>query len=425
MSEDENLSFSTRAIHSDDNNAKNVFSDISPPLHVSSTYKYPVSYNYDIGVRKGVFSDPDELRKHIIGLNINSEVDTADPHVYSRYSTDTRDRLETVLGSLEGGHATTYSSGLAAIAAAFAFYQPTRLILPHAGYFGTHGVASIFRRSRPHVQILVLEDFLETYTDFGAGDLVWLEMPQNPNGEIYDISAFRERCKNGAVLVVDATFSPPPLMYTLELGAHCVMHSSTKFLGGHSDLLGGVLAVKDLETAQKLRQDRSFLGSVMGNMEAWLLLRSLRSLEVRVTRQSESATTIAAWLASPPQTPEDVKPLSIVAKVYHATLQQPELLARLNSRGSGVLSVEFISTEHAFLVCNRLRLFQNATSLGGVESLIDWRRAFDDKVSGGVCRISIGLENVEDLKADLRRAFLEVKDALKSESEKKINVQSI
>ncbi|KAJ3102227.1 hypothetical protein HK100_004403 [Physocladia obscura] len=392
MSVHEKFGFSTRAIHSDDNNAKNVLSDIAPPLHVSSTYKYPVSFNYDIGVRKGVFSDPDELRKHIIGLDINSEVDTADSHVYSRYSTDTRDRLETVLGSLEGGHATTYSSGLAAIAAAFEFYQPTRLILPHAGYFGTHSVASIFRRSRPRIQILILEDFLETNTDFGASDLVWLEMPQNPNGEIYDIRAFRERCKNGAVLVVDATFSPPPLLYSLELGANCVMHSSTKFLGGHSDLLGGVLVVKDFETAQKLRQDRNFLGSVMGNMEAWLLLRSLstfiRSLEVRATRQSESATTIATWLASPPQTSEDVKP-----------------------------------TEHAFLVCNRLRLFKNATSLGGVESLIDWRRAFDDKISGGVCRVSIGLENVEDLKADLRKAFSEVKDALESDSEKKTDVE--
>ncbi|KAI8608106.1 Cys/Met metabolism PLP-dependent enzyme-domain-containing protein, partial [Chytriomyces sp. MP71] len=384
MNADPYLDFSTLAIHAD-MGVESGSVDIAAPLHVSTTFEYPTDYNLRIALSKGVVTESDALGAHLLSPGLPGKPQQDQPLVYSRMATTTRDRVESVLGALDHGHAVTYASGLAAIHAAFVFFNPSRIFMARAGYHGSHGVLDLFKRGRQEVEVIFLSEadsMPPKDAVFKRGDLVWLEMPQNPNGEIFDIPAFKARCETGAIVAVDLTFAPPPLMYGLDLGADCVMHASTKFLGGHSDLLGGVLVVKDEEIAKGLRSDRTFLGSVMGNMEAWLLLRSLRTLDVRVLRQSESATALAAWLANPPEA--DAKALSVVAKVHHASLQQPDLLVRLNNaRPSGVLAIEFTSAQHAILMCNRLKLFKNATSLGGVESLIDWRRAFDDKIAGG------------------------------------------
>lgn len=302
---------------------------------------------------------------------------------------------------------------------------------------------------------------------FASGDLVWLESPQNPRGEIYDIASFKNRCPAGAHVVVDSTFSPPPLQFCLANGADMVMHSSTKFLGGHSDLLGGVLVVKQQEMAKKLKGERLLLGSVMGSMEAWLLLRSLRTLEVRVMRQSATATALAAWLNSEtacavnPSTPTVLfspPPPGIISRVWHASLplpshrgedqsattslsptsprreiasligpatasslDPPALLLKQGSLPSGVLSIEFTSPNFARLACMNLKLFVNATSIGGVESLIEWRAAVDPKIDSRVCRVSVGLEAVEDLVEDLSSVFLLLSSTMKEKQGRKNN----
>ncbi|KAI9203267.1 Cys/Met metabolism PLP-dependent enzyme-domain-containing protein [Polychytrium aggregatum] len=395
------LHLSTRALHADRSHSG---VDVTCPLHVSTTYEYGQLLNDQRAVQQGYL---DSLPEPSPGAQAQT---TASPHIYSRQSIESRERLEVVLGAIEGpeAHAVTYASGLAAIYAAFLFYQPRRVFISKEGYHGTHSSLQLYARGRDHVQIIHLED---APSEFQPGDMIWLESPQNPRGEIYDVEYYVKARPKGAIVAVDATFSPPPLVFNLKHGVDVVMHSTTKFLGGHSDLLGGSLVVPSLETAQKLRADRTALGSVMGNMEAWLLLRSLRSLNVRVLQQSRSATAIAQWLNSrldgTNNNPED-DCLSIVEKVWHGSIPgHPghEVAKRLGMGHSGVFSVELTNASFARVLPRHLRLFVNATSLGGVESLIEWRAVQDPQISPKLCRVSVGLEDVEDLKHDLRQAF--------------------
>ncbi|KAJ3185310.1 hypothetical protein HDU85_001360 [Gaertneriomyces sp. JEL0708] len=396
------LSLATLSIHADTATTP----DIAPPMHMTSTYRYPSYYNDRAAVEKGwipppeIPSYPSELRE---GLTDGS------PHIYSRISATTNVRVEAVLGALEGGHAVTYASGLAAVFAAFQYYQPNRVVLSKSGYFGSHGAIQVYLRGRSNVEVAYLDDYEHLDTvQLKEGDLIWLESPQNPRGEVVDVKALALRKPQNCTLAIDATFAPPPIQRCLALGADMVMHSSTKFLGGHSDLLGGVLAVKDPLIAEKLREDRMFLGSVMGSMEQWLLLRSLRSLTVRVTQQARTATALASWLNA-----RDEEATSIVERVWHGSIEGTpghEVAKRLgNGLYSGVMSIEFSSPHYARLLPRSLHIIANATSLGGCESLLEWRAAIDDKVSPKLVRFSVGLEDLEDLKNDLRHAFLKIK----------------
>ncbi|KAJ3259944.1 hypothetical protein HK103_001454 [Boothiomyces macroporosus] len=244
------LSLATLSIHAD----KSSSADISAPLHVSTTFKYPEGTNEIAAQKRGW---------------ITTDLQPTEHHVYSRMSTDTRDRLETVLGALENGYAVTYSSGLASIFALFEYFQPKTILMNKEGYHGSHHSIQLYAKNRD-VKILYLED-----GDY-LGTLKKGDLPQNPRGEVSDLSYYSSKKPDGVILAVDATFAPPPIQYTLEHGADIVMHSSTKSLGGHSDLLGGVLITRDSKVRDELVVQRHFLGSVMGNMEAWLLLRSLR-----------------------------------------------------------------------------------------------------------------------------------------------------
>lgn len=209
--------------------------------------------------------------------------------VYSRNDQPTRQRLEAVLGSLEGGHAIVYGSGLAAVSALLHHLHPKRVAIG-GGYHGTHAV--IAHWSSLGVASVPLD------AELGRGDMLWVETPKNPMCEVTDIAEAARRAHTaGAWLAVDSTFATPVLQQPLALGADFVMHSSTKFLGGHSDALGGVLAVTDADRAGQLRSERAVQGSVLGVLETWLTLRSLRTLALRVERQSESATQLAGWLA--------------------------------------------------------------------------------------------------------------------------------
>jgi cystathionine gamma-synthase len=344
---------STLAVHADDGIEPDP--DVAPPLHVATTFT----------------------------------ADNAQGMVYSRNDHPTRRRLEAVLGALEGGHAVVYSSGLAAVQALLMHLRPRRVAIAPGGYHGTHLVLDQWKPLG--VETVPLE------ADLGAGDLIWLETPKNPTCDVADIAAHAARARAaGASLAVDSTFATPILQQPLALGAQFVMHSSTKFLSGHSDALGGVLAVADGERATRLRNERSIQGAVLGTLETWLTLRSLRTLDLRVKRQSATATEVAAWLTGK------------VAKVWHPSLPDHpgHRISREQMRGpGGVLAIELATEAQARALPARLRLFRDATSLGGVESLIEWRRRHDAHAPPALLRLSVGLEDPGDLIVDLQEGL--------------------
>ena len=342
----------TLALHADD--GLEPLPDVAPPIRLATTF--------DAGNAEGL--------------------------VYSRAEQPTRRRLERVLGALEGGHAVTYASGLAAAFAALQHVRPKRVLIS-AGYHGIHAVMERFRPDGLAVAGIGEEP--------REGDLLWIETPKNPTCELEDIAEHARRAHAaGARLAVDSTFATPILQLPLALGADLVLHASTKFLAGHSDVMGGVLAVPDETQAQALRAERTISGAVPGALEVWLTLRSLRTLSLRVLRQSESATRIAAWLESR------------VPKVWHPSLRSHpgHALAQRQMRApGGVLSMELDDPAAAQALPSRLRFFRDATSLGGVESLIEWRRKHDPSAPPVLLRISVGLEAPDDLIADLAQGL--------------------
>ncbi len=329
--------------------------DVAPPIHVTSTF----------------------------------EADNAEGLVYARNDQPTRRRLEAVLGALDGGAAVVYASGQAAATAALLHFLPRRVAMARGGYHGTH--AAVDALARLGVEKVGLD------APLSQGDLVWLETPRNPTCELFDVAAHAARARAaGARLVVDGTFATPILQRPLALGADLVMHSTTKLLSGHSDALGGVLVARDAPLAQALRQERAVSGAVPGALETWLTLRGVRTLALRVRAQSEAATRLAGWLA--PR----------VARVWHPS--RPDhpghaLMGR-QMRGPGpVLSFELADEATARALPARLRLFRDATSLGGVESLIEWRRRHDPEAPATLLRVSVGLEDPADLIADLEQGL--------------------
>ncbi|KAJ6156423.1 hypothetical protein N7497_005308 [Penicillium chrysogenum] len=354
---------STKALHADD--VLNLVTDVAPPIHLSTTFRYP--------------NDPDQL------------VPSEDPvdefngknYVYSREFAPNATRFESVLSSLLGGHAVSYSTGLAALHAALTLLNPRRISVGE-GYHGSHEVISVVSQT-----------------------------PVNPLGTAFSIEEHAHKAHSrGAFLIVDSTFAPPGLQDPFLWGADIVMHSGSKYFGGHSDMLCGVLATKRADWTKQLFEDRIALGSVMGNMESWLGIRSLRTLEVRVQRASQNSAKLISWLhaamqaSSPAVGSEEMIVQSVLKKIYHASLQDEPWLQKQMPNGFGpVFSIVLDNEEFAKVLPTKLHFFQHATSLGGVESLIEWRALSDPRVDRKLLRVSVGLENWEDLKNDLLQAF--------------------
>jgi cystathionine beta-lyase len=304
------------------------------------------------------------------------------------------------------------------------FLNPKRISIGEA-YHGCHGVIEIHQKLTGLKKL----DLNCDPEELQAGDVVHVETPLNPYGTASSIKAFAEKAHScGAYLTVDATFGPPPLQDPFLWGADIVMHSGTKYIGGHSDMLCGILAVSPTRAKdgwfKKLAAERLYLGNVMGSMEGWLGIRSIRTLEVRVERQSYNAGKIVAWLdaALHPEKASSVSDTttlssensriirSVLAKVEHASLQEDDikdgwLLKQMPSGFGPVFSMTMKEQELARRLPSKLDLFHHATSLGGVESLIEWRSMTDAKVDTTVLRVSVGLEGWEDLKDDLLRGF--------------------
>lgn len=367
LSKSDESDASTRAIHADAGMGAAAFAgSVSPPISMTTTYS----------------SDAH-----------------ADGFVYARDDQPVRARCERVLGLLDGGDSVLYGSGLAAVFACLYRLMPRRVAI-RGGYHGTHNVLNLFK-SRHGVETTDIDG------QVGPGDVVWLESPRNPMCEIYDIKAHAERAAEvGAVVVVDGTLAPPPLQRPLDLGAFAVVHSATKYLSGHSDCMVGAITTSDVDFSAGLREDRSSLGSVPGGLETWLLLRSLRTLHVRVKRQSDSATRVAGALAGALADGTAAQRFPSLTKVYHPSLSPPAFAeAQMPEGYGGVLSIELDSEERARALPSRLAYFQDATSLGGVESLVEWRHKYDSEVPPGLLRLSIGLEEPKDLLQDIESAL--------------------
>ncbi|KAI0036040.1 cystathionine gamma-synthase [Vararia minispora EC-137] len=333
-------------------------------------------------------------------------------HGYSRLSQPTSTRVESVLSKIHDGYALTYGSGLAAAQAVLEFYKPKKIAIT-GGYYGVHLVIENYKRDRG-VEVVDID-----IEDYAGVDLCWIETPLNPTGEARNLQYYADRVHAvGGQLVVDATFAPPPLQYPFKWGVDMIMHSGSKYLGGHSDLLNGTLVVKTetdaLLTYFQLWKKRYVLGSPMGSFEAWLLLRSLRTLHLRVPRQSASATHLAQWLDHIARTPAgetyDGVPGGIIEKTFHSSLQGQDGNAwspaqQMEGGGSPTFAILMARPEWAEFLPRKLELFTNATSLGGVESLIEQRAKSSPGEDPRIVRISVGVEEVEDLKDDMRRVL--------------------
>lgn len=314
--------------------------------------------------------------------------------------------LETALGVLDGGRAVTFASGLAAATGLADLVPPGgTVVLPTVAYYGVRTIFErLASRGRLEVRSVPADDTAAVVAAAAGADMVWVESIANPLMVVADVPTIaagaRER---GAITVVDATFATPLRQRPLDLGADIVLHSATKLIGGHSDLLMGAVVCRNEAHANFLTAYRHDHGAVPGALEAFLALRGLRTLAVRLDRAEASAGELARRLASHRH----------VAGVNYPGLPddpQHERASRVLPGGCGpMLSFEVAGTaEQTEAFLSRLRLFTHATSLGGVESLIERRARYagDATIVGPtLCRVSVGIENVEDLWADLDRAL--------------------
>lgn len=308
---------------------------------------------------------------------------------YGRHSNPTWTALETAIGDLEGGQCLTFASGMAAVTTVLDLVGlGSKIVLPRHAYNGTVlAVADLEARGRVVSQLVDVTDTDAVIAACEGAALVWLESPTNPALEVADIAAITAAAHEaGAYVVVDNTFATPLLQQPLKDEVDLVVHSATKYLAGHSDVLMGAVVTRDAELLAVLKGRRELIGAVPGAFEAWLTLRGLRTLALRVERAQANAKELARRLSQHPAIDEVRYPGfgAIVAIVLRGGELPGDLLTRDTS------------------------LWVHATSLGGVESTFERRRRWKAEpatIPDGLVRLSVGIEDVEDLWADLAGAL--------------------
>ena len=377
MTDKTHLRFSTRAIH-----VPGVRRDgaIAPPIHLSTTFEH--------GPANEAISQ----------------------HEYVRSGNPNVDELEERLRSLEHGVAAlAFSSGMAASNALLgSLPRGSEILLHEDTYYDTRTIAKEFLEPLGiHHRVLDLRN--SNAVDAALSDttsMIWLESPSNPRLDIIDIAALAAKAHAaGAKLTVDSTFATPAVQQPLELGADYVMHSMTKFMGGHSDIMGGALVFRDdAGLAERLKYRRTLSGAVLSPFNAWLISRGLQTLDCRLERHSANALSVAKLLDAHPAVERTNYPFLESAPDY-------DLAKRQMRWGGGMLSFEMRGGRDAAIrVASRVKLFVNATSLGGVESLIEHRASIEGPYSASpdnLLRVSVGLEHPDDLLADLEAALRE------------------
>jgi cystathionine gamma-synthase len=315
--------------------------------------------------------------------------------------------LEEIVGGLEGGSSVAFASGMAGIAAIFDQIPAGSVVaLPDDCYQGVAGLAEVGqRRGRWTVHRVAVADTAGWVEMCGVADLIWLESPSNPLLTVADLDAIcAAPRKRGAILGVDNTFATPLNQRPLALGADVAVQSVTKFIGGHSDLLGGVVTVRDPNLLAALRQSRELAGATPGTLEAFLAVRGARTLALRLERAQQNAMTLAERLARHPSVTLTRYP----GLASHSTHEA----ARRQLKGFGtIISFDVRGDAPAADgVCAGLQLIEHATSLGAVESTIERRASVpgQEHLPPSLLRLSVGIEAVEDLWTDLDRALRNV-----------------
>ena len=334
---------------------------------------------------------------------------------YSRAGNPTRTALETCLASLEGAdHGLAYSSGLGATTTLMHLVSPgERVVSVNDVYGGVYRMfTQVYEPKGYDFSFLSVEEISRGLADHldERTRIVWLETPTNPLLNVVDIRTAAEAAHVvGALVVVDNTFATPYLQRPLELGADVVLHSTTKYLGGHSDVIGGFAATNDPTVAERLRFLQKSLGAVPGPFDCWLVLRGLKTLAVRMERHCENARRIAALLDGHPA----------VERVFYPGLENHpghEIAARQMSDFGGMISFLAGSEEEALALITRTKVWKLAESLGGVESLIEHPARMTHAstaeapfaVPKNLIRLSVGIESADDLAADLEAAIAPV-----------------
>lgn len=351
---------------------------VAPPIHLSTTFEHPP----DVGDLEG--------------------------YLYGRYGNPTQDRLEAALAALEGGAlARAFASGMAAATALLQNLPPGgHVLMADDCYFAVRKLAQTwFPRWGLAVDLVDMTEAAAVRAALRPQTCcLWVETPSNPLLKLSAIAPLARIARDqGAQLVVDATFATPLLLAPLALGADVVMHSTTKYLAGHSDVSGGALVFARADAfAEAVSETRKLQGAIANPFASWLVLRGLRTLAPRLDWHQRNASALARFLAGHPR----------VAAVHYPGLASHPQHALLGSelRGpGGMLSFEVAGTRaDALAVAGRLRLFVNATSLGGYESLVEHRQSSEGPGSptpANLLRLSVGLEHPEDLVADLAQAL--------------------
>ncbi len=336
--------------------------------------------------------------------------------VYSRTGNPTRAALERILARIEGGAgALAFGSGLAAISALIMSYPKGSRIV--AGDDLYHGATRLLEHARTHgvrVDFVDTTELANVRRAFASGprvDLLYLESPTNPLLKVTDLRAAAAVArKEGATVAVDNTFASPVLQRPIELGADIVVHSMTKYIGGHSDVLGGALVVRSKSLLERLSWFQNSAGGVPSPFDCYLLIRGVRTLGVRVRQHGANAQRVAEFLSAHPR----------VARTFYPGLpgHPGHDVARRQMDGfGGMVSAEVVGGQpSAIRVARRLKLFTLAESLGGVESLVNHPALMTHRampkaeqkakgISGGLLRLSVGIEDGDDLIDDLRQAL--------------------
>ena len=371
------MHFETKAIHAGMSIDASTGA-LAPPIHLSTTFE-----------RTG-------------------EGDPSHGYSYVRDGNPTQDRLEEALAALDGGEAAlVFASGMAAGASLLqSLPRGSHVILPDDCYYGYRGLADdFFERWGLTFDIVAMED-LDAVRRAARAEtkVIWSESPSNPLLKVVDIAALGEIAhERGALLVTDGTFATPALQRPIEFGADVVLQSTTKYLGGHSDVQGGALIFRRRdELVEATFHVRKLVGGVTSPFNSWLVLRGIKTLSARMRVHSENALAVACFLATHPR----------VEAVYYPGLDshpRHDVARRQMSAFGGMLSFLVRGTRaDALAVTSRVRLFTRATSLGAVESLIEHRASSEgpgSRTAENLLRVSVGLEHAEDLIEDLAQAL--------------------
>lgn len=385
------LSIESRCIHLEGDDPAARYGAISFPIYQTATFAHPAlgeSTGYD----------------------------------YSRVQNPTRQQLEKTVAALEQGtDAVVFSTGMAAILAVMELFAPGDHIVTEADLYG--GTPRLFHTvSEPRGITFTTVNFSDGTAQVAAAirpetKALYIETPTNPMMRVTDIRAAAELAHaHGALLIVDNTFLSPYLQNPLTLGADIVVHSGTKYLSGHNDTLAGFAVVKDAALAARLREISKTIGANLAPFDAWLLLRGIQTLAVRMDRAEENAMTLAQWLKTRPEVTRVIYP-GLPEHPGHALMKQ-------QARGFGaMLTFEVRDKREVHVLLKAVRLIRFAESLGGTESLLTYpitqthadvppEVLAANGLTDRILRLSVGIENINDLRTDLEQAFAAVQAAL-------------